>query len=64
MAAIPRIPTPPSLIQSAVPTQISAESSIDEEVVSLRAGMSKARMLLTAAALGASGAVIWYFFLR
>ena len=63
-ASVPRNPTPLSLPQMAAPTLISAESAINEQVVSLRGGMSKARMVLTAAALGASGGVLWYFFLR
>jgi len=57
-----RLPTPASLPQTAGdPSEIDASG---EPVVSLRRRMSRARLVLTLAALGGAGGAIWYFLLR
>jgi hypothetical protein len=63
--APPRLPTPPSLRQPPLPIEFAPPPlAAGEEVVSLRRGMSKTRLLLTLAALGGAGSAIWYFLLR
>lgn len=64
-AAPARLPTPIALPQEPAPIVFAPPPGADgEEVVSLRQGMSKIRLLLTIAALGGAGGAIWYFLLR
>jgi hypothetical protein len=63
-----RLPTPaPAPLPAPVtlpPPAIFASVPTNEEVVSLRKGISKARLFLTLAVLGGAGGALWYFFLR
>lgn len=63
LAPPPRLPTPLSLPPA--PIAFAPPPGADgEEVVSLRQGMSKTRLLLTITALAGAGGAIWYFLLR
>jgi len=59
-----RQPTPMSLLPPPPEAIGIAPPPGQEEMVSLRRGMSKTRLLLTIAALSGAGGAIWYFLLR
>ena len=60
----PRAPTPPSLPAAPPIAFAPVPSEGEEQPVSLRRGVSPARVMLTLAALAGAGGAIWYFLLR
>jgi hypothetical protein len=67
--APPRLPTPVPQAQVAAPVFAPAPAANpapnpNEQVVSLRKGMSRSRLFLTLIALGGASGAIWYFLVR